>query len=69
MTKYLVWARKREAGAEWFDLPYSPRYRNEAESLIDYYTEQWGSLYEYEVHAKGFYPKATRQPCFVGIND
>lgn len=67
MYKCIVWCRKREPGAQWFDMPYAPRYRDEAEALIDYYVgEGWGKYYEYEVHAQGFYPSSTRDACFIG---
>ena len=67
MYKCIVWCRKREPGALWFDMPYAPRYRDEAEALIDYYIgEGYGSHYEYEVVRVGAYPQGTREPCFVG---
>ena len=67
MTKYLVWARKRnDADALWFDLSYGPRYRDDAESLIDYYQSEWGNLYEYRLVPRGMYPSGMREPCFVG---
>ena len=70
MSKYRLWGRKlADPDALWFDLPHRPMYRDQAEHLIDYYSETWGSMYEYEVHLVGFYPQGTREPCFAGIND
>ena len=67
MTKYLVWCRKRnQSDALWTDLPYGPRYRDDAESLIDYYQSEWGNIYEYEICRVGTYPSGLREPCFVG---
>ena len=65
--KFLVWARKRNTpDALWFDLPYAPRDRNSAEDLIDYYIQEWGTIYEYEIHRVGFTPRGTSVPCIIG---
>ena len=70
---YIVWCRKtNDPEALWADLPHAPRSLSEAEDLLRYYEEEWGNLYEYEVHRGGIcptYPKGTRQPCFVGYRD
>lgn len=73
MLKYIIWFRRTDdPNALWGDMSYAPRSRSEAEDLMRYYEEEWGSMYEYEIHVGGLtatYPKGTRQPCFVGIND
>ena len=73
MFKYIIWCRrKNDPTALWADLPYTRRSLEDAEDLLRYYEEEWGSLYDYEIHRGGLtptYPKGTRQPCFVGIND
>ena len=44
---YRVWARKCTPDSLWFDLPYSPRNREGAQALIEFYEDEWGSLYDY----------------------
>lgn len=65
--KFIVWARKRNTSdALWSDLPYAARNLNDAEDLVDYYTSEWGELYEYRIVRSGFFPEGMREPCFVG---
>ena len=70
---YRVWCRRNELDALWTPMPYAPRDSAEAaQHLADNYAEEWGNLYEYEVHRGGIcptYPRGTRIPCFPGIND
>ena len=71
MGNYILWARKREPGAQWFDMPYHQRSLDDAIDLVHYYEGEWGNLYEYEIHRGGYfatYPEGTRKPCFVGVN-
>ena len=35
------------------------------QTLVEYYEEEWGSLYDYEVVLAGFAPKGAREPEFV----
>ena len=53
---YRVWARRNTPDAVWTDLPHSPRDRWGAESLIDYYEGEWGSLYDYVAVPCGMTP-------------
>jgi hypothetical protein len=73
MANYIIWSRRTDVpDALWADMPYTRHSRSEAEQLMEHYEEQWGSLYEFEVHTGGrfgTFPKGTRQPCYVGIND
>ena len=63
MSKFLVWAKsKSDPQALWFTLPQAPMYRDQAEHLIDVYTENWGNQYTYEIHLCGFQPKGTSYP-------
>ena len=48
--QYTIWARKREPGAQWFDLPYAPRDYASVIQLIAQYRQQWGNFYQYETH-------------------
>ena len=70
--KYIIWFRLRnDPDALWGDMSYAPRYFYEAEELLRHYEEEWGDMYEYEIHPGGLtptYPKGTRQPCFIGCN-
>ena len=71
--KYIIWyRRKNDPNALWGDMAYAPRYLDEAEDLKRHYEEEWGNLYEYEIHRGGFvptFPNGTRQPCFPGCRD
>lgn len=67
MIKYVIWCRRtNDPDALWSDMPYAPRSKQECEELVDYYEENWGSLYIYEIVVKGCYPSGPREPCFVG---
>lgn len=46
-----IWARKLTSDTKeyWFKMPYAPRGYTECESLIDYYQEHWGQLYQYQI--------------------
>lgn len=64
--QFRVWGRKRnDSSALWFDLPYGATTREHAEYLLDYYSDGWGAIYEYEVIPVGSYPQGMREPCFV----
>ena len=53
---YRVWSRRNTPDAVWADMPYAPRARWDAESLIDYYEREWGNLYEYVAVPCGMTP-------------
>ena len=66
MQKYRIWCRRNnEPDALWAEMSYSPRYLAECEHLVDYYYEQWGNLYQYEIVPVRFYPTGLREPMFV----
>ena len=47
-----VWARRTSGEDQyWHVLPYAPRGYSECQQLVDYYEEQWGSHYVYEITA------------------
>ena len=45
-----VYARKHSS-PYWTKLPYAPRGYHECEQLVDYYSEEWGTLYTYIITA------------------
>lgn len=70
MAKYLIWCRRTDKpGALWSDMSYTARDLQGALQLLEHYEQEWGSMYQYEIHRDGFYPRGTRAPAFVGIND
>ena len=65
-TKYIIWCRRtNDDSALWAAMPYAKRSKQECETLVEYYEEEWGSLYDYEVVLAGFAPKGAREPEFV----
>ena len=65
-TKYTIWCRRtNDDNALWAAMPYAKRSKQECQALVEYYEEEWGSLYDYEVVLAGFAPKGAREPEFV----
>lgn len=60
---YRVWFRKNQEGSLWNVLPYSPRDNyQQAEDLVEYYEGEWGSMYQYTIHACGQRPSGMCVP-------
>ena len=53
---YRIWVRRNAPGAVWSDMPYAPRNRWDAESLIDHHREEWLDHYEYVAVPCGMTP-------------
>ena len=65
-TKYIIWSmRRNDPDALWAAMPYARRSKQECEALVEYYEQEWGSLYIYEVVLAGFTPQGACEPEFV----
>ncbi len=66
--KYVLWARKRQPEALWFEMPYAARDYAGCVHLVDYYESEWPDHYDYEIHTANVngigatYPKGMRVP-------
>ena len=70
MLNYRIWYRRNgDPDALWNDMSYGRVSLEHAQELVEYYEEEWGNHYQYEIKRVGFYPAGTRVPCFAGIND
>ena len=65
MSKYLLWGKSRtDCNALWFALPQSPMYFYQAEDLLEYYSNEWPTQYEYKIVLKGCIP-GNCEPTFA----
>ena len=67
MVQYNIWCRRTDCpDALWAKMSYHPRRSfAEAAALVEYYEEQWGSLYEYQIIHSHAYPDGMREPVCV----
>ena len=73
MNEYILWCRRtNDPDALWQFMPYAKRSRQEALWLKAHYEEQWGHMYEYEIHKAGRFgtrPQGMCVPAYPGVAD
>lgn len=73
MNEYILWCRRtNDSDALWQFMPYARRTLQECLWLKEHYEEEWGNLYEYEVHTAGRFgtrPCGMCVPAYAGVAD
>ena len=73
MYNYILWCRrKNDPDALWQFMPYARRSKAECLQLMEYYLQEWGHMYEYEIHKAGRFgtrPQGMCVPAYPGVAD